>query len=142
VILVDSDVLIANLRGIDSAHTWLTKARTEHGRLAVSAVTVAEITGGMRSPERREVNRLLSTLRTMPITGAISHRAGEFRRRYRRAHSSISIADYLIAATADLHGLPLATLNVRHFPMFDGLSAPFQWGHNLTIDTNAAPMVD
>lgn len=125
-IMVDSDVLIANLRGIDSAHTWLLKARTEQGRLAVSVVTVAEIIGGMQSPERREVNRLPSTLRTLPITGAIAHRAGEFRRRYRRAYSSIGIADYLIAATADLHGLPLATLNVKHFPMFDGICAPFQ----------------
>jgi predicted nucleic acid-binding protein len=126
VILVDSDVLIANLRGIDSAHTWLLKARTEQGPLAVSVVTVAEIIGGMRSPERREVNRLLSTLRTLPLTEAIAHRAGEFRRRYRRACTNIGIADYLIAATADLHGLPLATLNVKHFPMFDGLCAPFQ----------------
>lgn len=125
-ILVDSDVLSANLRGINSAHTWLLKARTEQGRLAVSVVTVAEILGGMRSPERREVNRLLSTLHTMPITETVAHRAGEFRRRYHRAYTSIGIADYLIAATADLHGLPLATLNVRHFPMFDDLYPPFQ----------------
>jgi predicted nucleic acid-binding protein len=125
VILVDSDVLIASLRGVDSAHIWLLKARTEQGRLAVSVVTVAEIIGGMRSPQRREVNRLLSALHTVPITEAIAHRAGEFRRSYRRSHSSIGIADYLVAATADLHGLPLATLNVRHFPMFEGLCAPF-----------------
>lgn len=125
-ILVDSDVLIASLRGVESAHAWLLKARTEQGRLAVSVVTVAEILGGMRSPERREVNRLLSTLHTLPITETVAHRAGEFRRRHHRAYTSIGIADYLIAATADLHGLPLATLNVKHFPMFDDLCPPFQ----------------
>jgi len=125
VILVDSDVLIANLRGLDAAHSWLVKARTERGPLAVSAVGVAEITGGMRSPERREVNRLLRSLRILPVTDAVAYRAGEFRRRYRRSHAAIGLADYLVAATADLHGLPLATLNLKHFPMFDDLRAPF-----------------
>jgi len=125
VILVDTDVLIANLRGLEAAREWLAKARTEHGPLAVSAVAVTEITGGMRSPERREVNRLLRSLRVLPVTDAVAYRAGEFRRRYHRSHSAIGLADYLVAATADLHGLPLATLNVKHFPMIDGLRAPF-----------------
>jgi predicted nucleic acid-binding protein len=128
VILVDSDVLIANLRGVKAARDWLVGARTEHGVLAASVVAVAEITGGMRSPERREVNRLLNSLRVLPVSEAIAHRAGEFRRRYRRSHSAIGLADYLVAATADVHGLRLATLNVEHFPMVDGLKAPFTPG--------------
>ncbi len=37
------------------------------------------------------------------------------------------LGDYLAAATAQISGLDLATLNVRHFPMFDGLRAPFTW---------------
>lgn len=47
-------------------------------------------------------------------------------REYRRGHNEIGIADYLVAGTADFRGLQLATLNVRHFPMFDGLTAPFE----------------
>jgi predicted nucleic acid-binding protein len=46
-------------------------------------------------------------------------------RRHRRSHAAIGVADYLIAATADTEGLELATLNVKHFPMFPGLRAPF-----------------
>ncbi|HEX3947231.1 MAG TPA: hypothetical protein VHW47_05975 [Acidimicrobiales bacterium] len=46
-------------------------------------------------------------------------------RAYRRSHPGIGLGDYLIAATARLEGLELATLNVRHFPMFDGLAQPF-----------------
>lgn len=124
-ILVDTDVLIANLRGHEAAHDWLTEARTDHGRLAISAVTVAEITGGMRSPERRDVQRLLASLKVLPVSDAIAHRAGAYQRVYRRSHNAIGIADYLIAGTAAQHGVDLATLNVRHFPMFDGLTAPF-----------------
>ncbi len=46
-------------------------------------------------------------------------------REYRRSHSGIGIADYLIAATAEQSGAALVTLNVRHFPMFPGLQPPF-----------------
>lgn len=124
-ILVDTDVLIANLRGIDAAREWLVSTRSRTGRLAVSVVTNAEI-GGMRFPERREVTRLLNSVRSLPVTDMIAHRAGELRRRF-RSHAAIGLVDYLIAATADVHGLELATLNIKHFPMFADLEPPFRF---------------
>jgi predicted nucleic acid-binding protein len=45
---------------------------------------------------------------------------------YRRSHPGIGVGDYLVAATADIEGLELATLNVNHYPMFPGLVAPFE----------------
>lgn len=125
-ILVDTDVLIANLRGSDPAREWLMSSRTRTGRLAVSVVTNAEIIGGMRSLERREVIRLLNSVRSLPVTDMIAYRAGELRRRFRRSHAAIGLVDYLIAATADVHGLELATLNIKHFPMFADLEPPFR----------------
>ena len=125
-ILVDSDVLIANLRGIPAAQDWLLATRRVTGPLAVSAVSVTEVAGGMRSPERRQVSRLLASMRTFPVTERIAWRAAEFMRAHRRSHQGIGLGDYLIAATADVEGLDLATLNVRHFPMIEDLEAPFQ----------------
>jgi predicted nucleic acid-binding protein len=122
--LVDSDVLIAHLRGFGAARDWLLGTRAD-GPLAISVVSIAELVGGMRSDERREVWRLLSSFRAEPATEIIARRAGEMMRRYRRSHSGIGLGDYLIAATADVKGLQLATLNVRHFPMFDDLQPPF-----------------
>ncbi len=124
-ILVDTDVLIAHLRGVPAAGSWLSAARRSAGPLAVSAVSVTELTGGMRSAERAEVWRLLSTFRTQDVNELVARRAGELMRRYRRSHSGIGLGDYLIAATADVRGFELATLNVRHFPMFARLRAPF-----------------
>ena len=91
----------------------------------ISVLSVAELTGGMRSHERADVMRLLGTLRPREVDVDVAHRAGELRRRYRRSHSGIGIPDYVIAATAELDGLELATGNVRRFPMFAGLTAPF-----------------
>lgn len=71
------------------------------------------------------MSRLIDSLRSFPIDTRIARHAGELRRRYRRSHSAIGLADSLIAATAEAHGLELATLNVRHFPMIAGLAAPF-----------------
>ncbi len=123
-ILVDSDVLIAHLRGVDAAQDWLIGTR-KNGPLAISVVSIAELVGGMRSIERREVWRLLASFRAEPTTEVIARRAGEMMRRYRRSHTGIGLGDYLIAATADVRGLQLATLNVRHFPMFKNLRPPF-----------------
>lgn len=123
-IVVDTDILIAHLRGSEPARSWLSKQRLA-GPLSISVVSIAELTGGMRSTERREVWRLLSILRAEPVTEPVGRRAGELMRGYRRSHHGIGIADYLIAATAELRGAELATLNVRHFPMFPDLVPPF-----------------
>ena len=61
-ILVDSDVLIEHLRGKAAAQDWLLGARQRSGPLPISVVSLIEIAGGMRSPERREVIRLLASM--------------------------------------------------------------------------------
>lgn len=127
-ILVDSDVLIAHLRGMPEARDWLLRARRDTGRLAASAVSVTEIAGGMRSHEKRQVTRLLASLDVFPVSDHVAWRAADLMRSYRRSHSGIGLGDYLIAATAATQGLQLATLNLRHFPMFPDLEAPFELG--------------
>ncbi|CAN5825155.1 type II toxin-antitoxin system VapC family toxin [soil metagenome] len=122
--LIDSDVLIAHLRGVDRARDFLL-AQRRRGPLYASAVSLAEVTGGMRSAERAAVWRLLASLIITPVTERIALRAGEFARTFRRSHRAIGIVDYLIAGTAAELGLSLATLNVRHYPMFDDLEAAF-----------------
>lgn len=127
VTLVDTDVLIAHLRGLPAARAWLHRT-ADAGGLMTSVVTVAELTGGMRSAERRQVWTLLGAIPSLPVTDAIARRAGELRRTFGRSHSGIDTTDYLIAATAIEHGLALATLKVRHFPMLPALRAPFVIG--------------
>lgn len=125
-ILVDSDVLIAHLRGRPEAREWLLGTRRDQGVLAVSAVSLAEVAGGMRPAERRPVTRLLTTLQAFPVNELVGWHAAELMGTYRASHSGLGLGDYLIAATVDVHGLELATLNVRHFPMFPDLRRPFE----------------
>ena len=124
-ILVDSDVLIAHLRGDSAARDWMLMARRETGRLAASVVSVVEVAGGMRSHERRDVSRLFASLHPFAVDERTAWRAAELMRAYRRSHSAIGLGDYLVAATVEVQVCELATLNVRHFPMFEGLQPPF-----------------
>jgi hypothetical protein len=121
--LFDSTILIAHLRGDDRA-TDLLLAAAEEGAL-VSVISRAEIEGGMRSGERRDVSRLFDGLRLLPVTDAIARAAGRHLRSFRRSHSGIDLADYLIAATAQVEGATLVTLNVKHFPMVENLNPPW-----------------
>lgn len=121
--LFDTSVLIAHLRG-DARATELLAGIPSDARLA-SVMARVEIEGGMRSAERAPVASLFSVIRLLPATDAIARRAAEHLRRYRRSHSEIDLVDYVVAATAELHEADLATLNVRHFPMFKGLRAPW-----------------
>ncbi|HEX5583865.1 type II toxin-antitoxin system VapC family toxin [Gaiella sp.] len=121
--LFDTSVLIAHLRG-EARATELLKSVQSKERLA-SVMARVEIEGGMRSAERAQVASLFGVIRLLPVTDAIAGRAAEHLRRYRRSHSGIDLVDYVAAATAELHEAELATLNVRHFPMFKGLRQPW-----------------
>ncbi len=122
-ILFDSSVLIAHLRG-EVAATELLLATPAPERL-VSVLSRTEIEGGMRSAERADVARLFGVLHLVAVSDPIAARAAEHLRRYRRSHQGIDLVDYVIAATAEMHDARLATLDVRHFPMFKGLRPPW-----------------
>lgn len=120
--LFDSTLLIAHLRGDPRATTLLEAADEE---AFVSVMSRVEIEGGMRSQERDRVARLFDELALVPVSDAIARRAARHLRRFRSSHQGIDVADYVIAASAEEVGAPLATLNVKHFPMFPGLRAPY-----------------
>lgn len=63
--------------------------------------------------------------RLLPVTDTIARRAGEHLRRFRRSHDGIDLVDYVVAATTELNEAELATLHVRHFPLFKGLRPPW-----------------
>jgi predicted nucleic acid-binding protein len=121
--LFDSSVLISHLRGEARATDLLVSIETDD-RL-VSVLTRVEIEGGMRSGERRDVGSLFGVVRLIPVTDLIARQAATHLRRYRRSHAAIDLVDYVIAATAELQDAVLATLNVKHFPMFGDLKAPW-----------------
>jgi predicted nucleic acid-binding protein len=118
--LFATDVLIEHLRGNQAATNLLLEA-SAIGQAACSVLTRFELLAGMRSNERSEIRGLLDSMNNIEASVDIATRAGEWARTYRRSHEGISAIDYLVAATAEIHGADMLTQNVKHFPMFHGL---------------------
>ncbi len=91
----------------------------------MSVLSLTELYLGVRRQrEERDLIELEQLIRPLAVDRDIAARAGAFVRHYGPSHS-VEIPDAIIAATAEHHGLTLATLNVKHFPMFPRLKRAY-----------------
>lgn len=123
-VVVDTSVLIDVLRGERAATTVLREARSA-GPLHASEVTRLEVLAGMRTREVDATRALLDVLTWHPLDERLAELAGELGRKWLPRNRGMDSADLAIAATTVALGAQLLTRNVRHFPMFDGLSMPY-----------------
>lgn len=123
--LLDSSVAIDHLRGVEASSTLLLSLITTGETVAASEVVRFELLAGVRDHERDRLERFFAALTWVPVDEPIVRAAGSLARKYRRAYQGIDDVDYLIAGTALLFDADLLTTNVRHFPMFDDLKAPY-----------------
>jgi predicted nucleic acid-binding protein len=121
-VVFDTSILIDVLRG-DHAALGYVGAVTDTP--ICSEITRIEVIRGLRSGERTSVEQPFRAVRWIPLDEPIARRAGELGRRWDRHRPAISVADLVIAATTEQAAAELATANVRHLPMFEGLQAPY-----------------
>lgn len=123
-VVVDSSVLIDVLRDSEAATVALERASADEFPHS-SAVVMAEVLIGMRAGEEGRTRELLEGVRWFPVDEAVAEEAGRLGREWRPSHSGIDAADFIVAATASILRLPVLTRNVKHFPMFPDLKAPY-----------------
>lgn len=115
-LLLDTTVLIDVLRGRpDIELRWRAARRAE--RLYVCAVTVEEISRGLRPGEEWTIKQLFDALRMAPLGRSEGERAGSWRRGFAERGVTLWQADCLVAAAAVGIDARLATANVADFPM-------------------------
>ena len=122
--LVDTSILIDYLRGHAGAGDLLERERAADV-LHASEITRIEVLAAMRPAEEDDTRALLSTLVWHPVDADIAEEAGALGRQWLPSHHTIDSADLAIAATAVRTDARLLTRNVRHFPMFTDLQAPY-----------------
>jgi len=117
-VLLDSDILIDHLRGYEPARQYLKRFETGEVVGYLSIITVAELAAGhmRQEDEETKIQHLLALFTHIDLDFAIAWRGGEIRRHYQTR-----LADALIAATALMHHLRLATRNLQHFTPIEGL---------------------
>ncbi|MBI4609883.1 MAG: type II toxin-antitoxin system VapC family toxin [Candidatus Rokubacteria bacterium] len=117
-ILLDSDVIIAWLRGTVPIARLIPGLLGDGHILSWTPVSVAEIFAGARKGEERQLDNLFLVLETLVVSADIGKKAGYYLHLYSRSHG-VELGDALIAATASVQEVPLWTLNRRHYPMRD-----------------------
>ncbi len=121
-VVLDTGVLVDHLRSSQPAADYLAGLED---RPSCSEISRIEVIQGLRSAERRTAEKLFALIEWVPATEAVARRAGDLGRRWRRSHPGIGVADLAIAATVEEVDGILATLNLKHFPMFEDLRAPY-----------------
>lgn len=125
--LLDTSVAIDHLRGYTQATELLTGLLENGTSVLASELTRFELLAGMRPAEEAELEQFFNVVDWLPVTEAVTRRAGAYARAYRRSHAGIGAVDYLIAATAVAVEADLLTMNIRHFPMFAELEPPYRY---------------
>ena len=121
-LLLDTDIIIDYLRGRPEAITYI-ESLTEP--LLVSTITIAELYSGVREgDERVALQAFVSAFEAVDVSPVIAVQGGLFRRDWGKSHK-VGLADALIAATAEVRGATLITLNIKHFPMLPTARAPY-----------------
>ena len=121
-LLLDSTVLIDLSRRHKEAIDYIDSVRKYDKKTAISIISSMELIIGCR--DKTEVNKTLKFLRDyliIDISIPISRKAYQLIIQYSKSHGLV-IPDAFIAATAWDEGFTLATSNVRHFDMIEGLS--------------------
>jgi predicted nucleic acid-binding protein len=121
-VVLDTSVLVDHLRSSSSAAEYLAGLQN---RPSCSEISRIEVIQGLRSAERSAAEKLFTLIDWVPVSEAVARRAGELGRHLRRSHPGIGVADLAIAATAEQIEATVATRNLKHFPMFDALQAPY-----------------
>jgi predicted nucleic acid-binding protein len=113
-LVLDTSVLIDLLRGRVADASVLSPEREP---VMISTISLHEVLMGLRDGEVDLTDVLLASFAIVPLGAAEAELSARWRREYRSRGLSLSLPDTAIAATAAIRNVPLATGNVKDFPM-------------------------
>lgn len=116
--LLDTNILLEVFSG-KAPSASLVKLWIEEGKIAISAVTVAEILSKASTEEKEKLGLLISKFGVLPVDRVIAEIAGQYRQDFARKEKRVYLLDCFIAATAKLFNLKLITRNLKDYPMTD-----------------------
>jgi|SRR5208283_1065115 len=125
-IIVDADVIIAGEKGKLDMPNWVESNGDE--LVLIAAITLAEIWHGVargtgiHAIKRADyLNKILEPLPVLPYTKQTSLIHARLWAELEQAGTRIGYYDLIVAATALEHRAKVATFNVRHFRLVQGL---------------------
>lgn len=92
--------------------------------ISACSLSMVELALEMPKDGRRATDALQRLLRWLPLDEAVCEQANALASRF-AGNPGLGAVDCAIAACAIVHDLELWTLNVRRYPMFEGLRSPW-----------------
>ena len=121
-LLLDTTVFIDLSRGNDDAADFVDAAIASQSELFISVISAMELIWGCRDKaEVKKIQKLIADFQLLQLSPLVSTQAYELMLAYSKSHH-LAIPDALIAATALVSELELATDNERHFRMITDLA--------------------
>ena len=117
--LLDSNVIIAFLRGREETIKLIKELERLAGIPASSPVCIAEVQAGVKPREEGKTNAFLEALGIYILEREIANKAGQYTRQHRTKGITLTLPDALIAATCILNDLILVTYNPKHYPLLN-----------------------
>ena len=118
-IVLDTDIVIHLLKKQPAILDRFVALHEDKVAILVSPIVVAEIYAGAFAREHKQIEAFFGLCHMPDLDHATARMAGQYANRFRKAWQSISMEDYLLAATAKMNHCPLWTGNLKHYPMDD-----------------------
>lgn len=126
-VLLDTCIIIDYIRAIKEAKDYIESMEEQP---YISVITITELlTGARNKKERTQIQAIIDNSSVLDIDEEIAVLAGNWLNKYFKSHG-VGLGDGYIAATAETHGLELATLNIKHFPMFPDIKRPYSYNNS------------
>lgn len=116
-LLLDSSFVIDHLRGDTAAAARWAAVFAGGDEPFLSEVVVCEVRAGLRADDERHLLALMEPVEFVAPGPDTALTAGRWRAELRARGRTLSLADALIAATADSLGAAVLTRNVRDFAL-------------------------
>ncbi len=121
-LMVDSTVLIDYFRKTDKANSKLVSHFRNYDQLYISSVTEFEVINGASQAHLQFWDGMLTRFTILDFDSKAARQAADIVAQLKIKRKTIDKPDLFIAATAVINGLPLDTLNIKHFIHIDSLN--------------------
>ncbi len=115
VILLDTTILIDFFRKKNKRSSIFYSLSAKYSEFAVSTITRFEIFAGQNDNQNEFWINFYKRIKILDFDDKCAVYAGEIVKTLKQENKMIEISDIFIAATALANGLPISTLNIKHF---------------------------
>jgi len=121
IICLDTSVLIEYFRKVNKSKSFFYQLTDEYDLFAVSAITEYEIYYGSNADQDIFWDDFFRKIVSLPFNSEANRATIRIERELKRKNKTIDKPDLFIAGTVLANNMKLATLNVKHFELIDGL---------------------